>query len=173
MRMDHPFILGFCQNVTFDTVFTIFFHFFRKSPLSYITVTFEACCVSPIQKWETPDYYYFRTELLFQNYNLIPKVYPRREAEAAKTRRRFHTEPPHRQAVWRFPSGMVLACLGRGRTSESWTQPNKMHECILQDCVLKVCVLNIHGHIKNQSLKKQSCAGRIIELVPTARWGIP
>ena len=25
MRMDHPFILGFCQNVTFDTVFTIIF----------------------------------------------------------------------------------------------------------------------------------------------------
>ena len=22
MRMDHPFILGFCQNVTLDTVFT-------------------------------------------------------------------------------------------------------------------------------------------------------
>ena len=34
MRMDHPFILGFCQNVTFDMVFTIIFHFFRKIPLS-------------------------------------------------------------------------------------------------------------------------------------------
>ena len=31
MRMDHPFILGFCQNVTFDIVFTIIFHFFGKS----------------------------------------------------------------------------------------------------------------------------------------------
>ena len=28
MRMDHPFILGFCQNVTFDMVFTIMFYFF-------------------------------------------------------------------------------------------------------------------------------------------------
>ena len=34
MRMDHPFILGFCQNLTFDIVFTIIFPFFRKNPLS-------------------------------------------------------------------------------------------------------------------------------------------
>ena len=34
MRMDHPFILGFCQIVTFDTVFTIIFSFFRKNQLS-------------------------------------------------------------------------------------------------------------------------------------------
>ena len=34
MRMDHPFILGFCQNVTFDTVFTIVFSFVRKTQLS-------------------------------------------------------------------------------------------------------------------------------------------
>ena len=34
MRMDHPFILGFCQNLTFDIVFTIIFHFFRKNQLS-------------------------------------------------------------------------------------------------------------------------------------------
>ena len=25
MRMDHPFILGFCRNVSFDMVFTIMF----------------------------------------------------------------------------------------------------------------------------------------------------
>ena len=34
MRMDHPFILGFCQNVTFDMVFTLIFSLFRKNPLS-------------------------------------------------------------------------------------------------------------------------------------------
>ena len=34
MRMDHPFILDFCQNVTFDIVFTISVHFFRKNLLS-------------------------------------------------------------------------------------------------------------------------------------------
>ena len=34
MRMDQPFILGFCQNLTFDMVFTIIFSFFRKNPLS-------------------------------------------------------------------------------------------------------------------------------------------
>ena len=31
MRMDHPFVLGFCQNVTFDIVFTITFHLFGKT----------------------------------------------------------------------------------------------------------------------------------------------
>ena len=34
MRMDHPFILGFCQNVTFDIVFTIIFALFGQNPLS-------------------------------------------------------------------------------------------------------------------------------------------
>ena len=34
MRMDHPFILGFCQNLIFDMVFTIFFRCFRKNLLS-------------------------------------------------------------------------------------------------------------------------------------------
>ena len=33
MHMDHPFILDFCQNVTFDQVFTIIFAFFGQSPL--------------------------------------------------------------------------------------------------------------------------------------------
>ena len=33
-RMDHPFILGFCQHVTFDMVFTIIFQFVREIPLS-------------------------------------------------------------------------------------------------------------------------------------------
>ena len=34
VRMDHPFILGFCQNVTFDIVFTIIFQFVGPNPLS-------------------------------------------------------------------------------------------------------------------------------------------
>ena len=34
MRMDHPFILGFCQNLTFYIVFTIIFSLFRKNQLS-------------------------------------------------------------------------------------------------------------------------------------------
>ena len=34
MRMEHPFILGFCQNVTFDTVFTTISILFRKKSLS-------------------------------------------------------------------------------------------------------------------------------------------
>ena len=40
MRMDHPFILGFCQNLTFYIVFTIISSFFRKNLLSQITVIF-------------------------------------------------------------------------------------------------------------------------------------
>ena len=40
MRMDHLFILGVCQNVTFDIVFTIIFSLFGQNPLSQITVMF-------------------------------------------------------------------------------------------------------------------------------------
>ena len=32
MRMDHPFILGFCQDVSFYIVFTITFQFFSEKP---------------------------------------------------------------------------------------------------------------------------------------------
>ena len=34
MRMDHPFILGFCQNLTFDMVFTIILHLLGEKQLS-------------------------------------------------------------------------------------------------------------------------------------------
>jgi len=37
VRMDHPFILGFCQNVTFDIVFTIIVSYFPERKLSSIT----------------------------------------------------------------------------------------------------------------------------------------
>ena len=40
MRIDHPFILGFCQNLTFYIVFTIIFQVFRKKLLSSITIIF-------------------------------------------------------------------------------------------------------------------------------------
>ena len=66
MRMDHPFILGFCQHVTFYIVFIMILSVFRNTQLSQITVIFQSFCVSPIQKWETPDYY-FKIELLSQN----------------------------------------------------------------------------------------------------------
>ena len=67
MRMDHPVILGFYQHVTFYIVFFIIFPRLGQNPLSEFTVIFLSFCVSPIQKWETPDYYYFKIELLFQN----------------------------------------------------------------------------------------------------------
>ena len=34
MRMDHPFILGSCQHVIFDKVFTIIFSLVGQNPLS-------------------------------------------------------------------------------------------------------------------------------------------
>ena len=45
MRMDHPFILCFCQNVTFDIVFTIcVFHFGRKPTfLNYCQILINLC----------------------------------------------------------------------------------------------------------------------------------
>ena len=36
MRMNHPFILGFCRNLTCDMVFTIIFHFLGKTHFSVI-----------------------------------------------------------------------------------------------------------------------------------------
>ena len=40
MRMDHPSILDFCQHVTFDMAFTVYFSFSEKKQLLYITVIF-------------------------------------------------------------------------------------------------------------------------------------
>ena len=34
MRMDHPFILGFCQNLTFYIVFTLICSLLGENPLS-------------------------------------------------------------------------------------------------------------------------------------------
>ena len=41
MRMDTPFTLGLCQNVTFDIVFIMIFQFWWQNPLSSISVIFE------------------------------------------------------------------------------------------------------------------------------------
>ena len=76
--MDHPYILGFCQNLTFYIVFIIIVHLCGQNQLSSITVLFEQFCVSPIQIWETPNYYYFKIKLLFQNKNLCLWCVPRR-----------------------------------------------------------------------------------------------
>ena len=40
MRMDNPFILGFCQNVFFDMVFTIILSLLGKNKLSQVSVIF-------------------------------------------------------------------------------------------------------------------------------------
>ena len=64
MRMNHPFILGFCQNHTFDTVFTIIYSFPRKSNffkwVSYLIVL----CISDSNMGDP-------RLLLFQNRTLI------------------------------------------------------------------------------------------------------
>ena len=69
MRMDHPFILGFCQNVTFDMVFTIIF------PLSGKTHFLKL-----LSYFNTFVYLRFNIGdprlLLFQNKTLISKLEP-------------------------------------------------------------------------------------------------
>ena len=40
MRMDHPFILDFCRNLTFCVVSIIIFQLLGQNPLSSITVLF-------------------------------------------------------------------------------------------------------------------------------------
>ena len=44
MRMDHPFILGFCQNMIFEIVFTIFSIFSGKPTfLDYCNILIIVC----------------------------------------------------------------------------------------------------------------------------------
>ena len=69
MRMDHPFILGFCQHVTFDMVFTISLHIFLKKTLSILMVL----CISDSNMADPPNSY-FKIELLFQNRIVISKA---------------------------------------------------------------------------------------------------
>ena len=70
MRMDHPFILGFCQILTFDIIFTIIFHFFLKKPTflndCHILIIL---CISD-SKMGDPRL------LLLQNTTLISKLEP-------------------------------------------------------------------------------------------------
>ena len=68
MRMDHPFIVGFCQNVTFDMVFTIMSVFVSEKPtfLNYSHILIILC----ISDSEMGD----PRLLLFQNRTLISKL---------------------------------------------------------------------------------------------------
>ena len=62
MRMDHPFILGFCQNVTVYNVFTFIFHFVGKHNFLSLVSCFNNC-VYLRYKYGGPTKYYFKTEL--------------------------------------------------------------------------------------------------------------
>ena len=66
MRMDHPFILGFCQNVTFDMAFTIIFSLFGEKPtfLNECHILIVVCI--SVSNMGDP-------KLVFQNRTLIPK----------------------------------------------------------------------------------------------------
>ena len=70
MRMDHPFILVVCQNVTFDMVFTIMFSICwgRKTTFLYYCHVLIILCISD-SNMGTPI-------LLFQNRILISKLEP-------------------------------------------------------------------------------------------------
>ena len=70
MRMDHPFILGFCQNVTFGVVFTIIFPFFSEKPtfLNYCHILI-ILCISDSNMGDP-------ILLLFQSRTLISKLEP-------------------------------------------------------------------------------------------------
>ena len=70
MRMDHPFILGFCQNVSFDMVFTILFPFVSEKPtfLNYCQILIILC----ISDSKTGD----PRLLLFQTRTLTSKLEP-------------------------------------------------------------------------------------------------
>ena len=67
MRMDHPFILGFCQNVTFIWYLLSFFHFLVKTHFLKLLSYFNDFVYLRFKYRRPPDYYYFRIELLFQN----------------------------------------------------------------------------------------------------------
>ena len=72
MRMDHPFILGFCQKLTFDMVFTIFVPFVVGKPtfLNYCHILIILCISD--SKMGDPRLLL----LLFQNRTLISKLEP-------------------------------------------------------------------------------------------------
>ena len=78
MRMDHPFILGFCQNLIFHTVFTIIFSIFWAKPtfFNYCLISI-VLCISDSNMGD-PKLLLFQIELLFQNKNLCLWCVPRR-----------------------------------------------------------------------------------------------
>ena len=69
-RMDHPFILYFCQYLTFYIVFTIFFQLFGAKPTFFnYCLIWIVLCISD-SKMKDPRL------LLFQNKTLISKLEP-------------------------------------------------------------------------------------------------
>ena len=75
MRMDHPFILGFCQNLIFYVVFTIILNFLGKTHFLQLLSYFNSFVYLRLKYGGTPCSY-FKVEFLFQTKNLIPKVCP-------------------------------------------------------------------------------------------------
>ena len=75
VRMDHPFILGFCQNVTFDIVSTILFHVFlqKNTFLNYCHILI-VLCISDSKMRDPKLLLLLLLLLLFQNRTLISKL---------------------------------------------------------------------------------------------------
>ena len=73
MRMDHPFILGFCQNITFYIVFIMISHLFRKNK------TFLNYCHILLILYISDSKMGDPRLLLFQNRTLVSKLelYPK------------------------------------------------------------------------------------------------
>ena len=70
MRMDQPFILGFCQNVIFDMLFTIMFFIFSEKNKFLNLLSLVNHFVYLRFKYRSPIL------LLFQNRTLISKLGP-------------------------------------------------------------------------------------------------
>ena len=80
MRMDHPFILGFCQIVTFDSIYNLFSHFLRKTTFLNYCHILIILCISD-SNMGTP-----RLLLLLQNRTLIQQVFYEAETRVDKIR---------------------------------------------------------------------------------------
>ena len=77
MRMDHPFILGFCQNLIFDMVSSIIWSLFRQKPFLKLVSYFNSFVYLRF-KYGIPPNSYLKIEFSFQNRTLTtnpPLIY--------------------------------------------------------------------------------------------------
>ena len=85
VRMDHPFILGVCQNLTFYNIFTIIFQLVCQNPLFKLLSYFNSCVylrsiyrrphiiIIIISKWDSHFKIRTLSQMYTQMYNSAPK----------------------------------------------------------------------------------------------------